>query len=88
MSKECQVIPFNNKTLFLRNIEQYLMLTGILDPSKLKKFRQESCRHILDMLNLYNADDDDISNKYLMRTYTDHCYKLRYYNSLSVINNR
>jgi len=88
MSNECQVIPLNNKTLFLRNIEQYLILTGMLDQSKLKRFRQKSCGYILDMLNLYIADEKNNSNEYLMRTYTDHCYKLRYYYSLSHINNK
>jgi len=68
----------NRKTLFLRNIENYMIMWGNLDKSKLKQFRKHSCSHILDMLNLYIYDTKDNSNVYLMRTYTDYSYRLRY----------
>ncbi len=88
MSRNYQFIPLNRKTLFLRNIEQYLIFNGVLETSNLKKFRQRSCGHILDMLNLYMIDEKNNSNEYLMRTYTDHSYKVRFINSYQKISNQ
>jgi hypothetical protein len=82
MSKQYQYIPMDRKTLFLRNIENYMIMLGILDKSKLKNFRKHSCKHILDMLSLYIIDEKNNSNEYLMRTYTDYSYKLRYQSDL------
>ena len=78
MSRQYQYIPLDRKTLFLRNIEQFMINNKTLDSSKLKRFRKYSCRHILDMLSLYIIDEKDNSNVYLMRTYTDYSYRLRY----------
>jgi len=78
MSRKYQYIPLDRKTLFLRNIEQFMINNKTLDSSKLKRFRKYSCGHILDMLNLYIIDEKDNSNVYLMRTYTDYSYRLRY----------
>ena len=78
MSRKYQYIPLDRKTLFLRNIEQFMINNKTLDRSKLKRFRKYSCGHILDMLNLYIIDEKDNSNVYLMRTYTDYSYRLRY----------
>lgn len=88
MSVKYQVIPLNRKTLFLRNIEQYLIFNGLLDSSSLKKFRQRGCGHLLDMLNLYMIDEKNNSNEYLMRTYTDHSYTLRFINSYREMSNQ
>lgn len=82
MSKQYQYIPMNRKTLFLRNIETYMIMLGTLDKSKLKYFRKNDCKHILNMLSLYIIDEKDNSNEYLMRTYTDYSYKLRYQSDL------
>jgi len=78
MSRKYQYIPLDRKTLFLRNIEQFMINNKTLDSSKLKRFRKYSCGHILDMLSLYIIDEKDNSNVYLMRTYTDYSYRLRY----------
>ncbi len=88
MSRKYQIVPTNRNTLFLRNIEQYLIFNGVLETSNLKKFRQQSCNHILDMLDLYMIDEKNNSNELLMRTYTDHSYKVRFINSYQKISNQ
>ena len=77
MSEKYQIVPVNRKTLFLRNIEMYMIKDGILENKDLRKFRNKTCNDILCMLNLFIEDQKNNSIEYLSRTYQYDSYVIR-----------
>jgi hypothetical protein len=77
MSKIFQIVPTNRKTLFLRNIEMYMITNGVLEEKNIKKFRGKTSEEILGMLYLYINDEKNNSSEYLSRTYEYDSYVLR-----------
>ena len=77
MSEKYQIVPVNRKTLFLRNIEMYMIKNEILENKDLRKFRNKTCNDILCMLNLFIEDEKNNSIEYLLRTYQYDSYVIR-----------
>ena len=77
MSEKYQIVPVNRKTLFLRNIEMYMIKNEILENKDLRKFRNKTCNDILCMLNLFIEDEKNTSIEYLLRTYQYDSYVIR-----------
>ncbi|BDW12060.1 hypothetical protein PSHI8_21440 [Polynucleobacter sp. SHI8] len=60
--KKIEIIPSNNKTLFLRNLEVILVSHQIINKSMMKDFRNGTCYEILDLLTEFLLDDDNKNN--------------------------
>jgi len=78
MSKRYKIIPLNRNTLFLRNIENILINHRILDETKRKYFRDNTCREILVLIKTYQVDEKNKSNEQTLNRYQFDCMVLRW----------
>ena len=79
MSIIYKIVPSNRKTIFLRNLETTLVNHQILNESKTKYFRNNSCREILDLMENYLEDEKNDSNEQTLNRYRFDCMVLKWF---------
>ena len=87
MSRFDPQVPENVKTLFLRNLESFLVIEGCMRENDIPSIRKFLFPDMLNLLNDYVDDIQNSTNSKMYKTYIKDCIRDRFFNECSILDN-